>query len=88
MQPLFLVLFVKKLLFTNLPDEIDEARVRHELKNLGRIDQVRIFRDEGLYAPIAIVEVDLTDTQALAFTARVRRYWFGERLVSAFQLLR
>lgn len=79
---------MKKLLFTNLPDEIDEASVRHELKNLGYIGRVRIFRDEGLYAPIAVVEVDLTDTQALHFTARVRRYWFGDRLVSAFQLMR
>lgn len=78
----------KKLLFTNLPDEIDEARFRRELRNLGYIHRVRIFRDKGLYAPIAIVEIDLTHTQVLAFTARVRRYWFGQRLVSAFMLLR
>lgn len=78
---------MKKILLTGLGATATEAGIRAWLATYGLVCNVEFVRDGDAKAPVAIVEMDITDGQAAFIVSRIQRYWHDGSMVSARLLL-
>lgn len=78
---------MKKIIFTNLPRDINEDLVRKTLEHLGEIKEIHIIRDGDPNRSVVTVLANISDDQAFELTSQVKDYWFCGRLVSAYLIL-
>lgn len=64
-----------------------EAGMRSWLNGFGAVRDVTFVREGNPRAPVAIVEMDITDAQATFIVSRIQNYWHDGSLVSARLLL-
>jgi hypothetical protein len=74
---------MKKFLLTGLSRTVTEASIRLWLSGFGAVHKVDLVREVDPRAPVAVIEMDITDGQALHIVSRVSNYWYGGSLVSA-----
>jgi RNA recognition motif. (a.k.a. RRM, RBD, or RNP domain) len=78
---------MKKIIFTGLQPEVTEEAVRDSLEKVGPVRHVSIIRDGDPKAPVVIVEMDISDTQAYQLTTRVTDYWHDGHMINARLML-
>jgi len=79
---------MKKLVLSGLRATVTEADVGSWLSRFGPVGSVRFVREGDDQAPVAVVEMDLSDAEAFYLTSRLSRYWHDGSLVSATLLIR
>jgi hypothetical protein len=78
---------MKKIMFSGLGAAVTEAGLREALEKFGPVHSVTIYREGNEAAPVAVVEMDLSDVQAFQLTTRVTDIWHDGRMVNARLLL-
>jgi hypothetical protein len=74
---------MKKILLVGLSATATEAGIRSWLSGFGAVHQVSLVREGDAAAPLAIIEMHITDGQAFAIVSRISNYWHDGSLVSA-----
>jgi hypothetical protein len=77
---------MKKIMFSGLPPDVSEERVRSELARFGEVGHVSIIRDGDPDQPIVIVEIALDDDEAFNFAARIKDVWHEGHRINAWVL--
>lgn len=78
---------MKKIMFSGLPADISEEQIRSVLVKFGAIKQILIIKDGDPTQPMAIVEIDLSDSEAFNLTSRVTDIWHDGHRINAWLLL-
>ena len=78
---------MKKFLLMGLSPTVTEAGIRSWLNGFGPVCNVDVVRDGDADAPIAVVEMDISDGQAAFIVSRIQRYWHDGSLISARLLI-
>lgn len=60
-----------------------EAEVRTWLSGFGKVSHVDLIREGNVQAPVAVVDMDISDGQAFFVVSRISSYWHDGALVSA-----
>ncbi len=79
---------MEEILLMGLSPTTTEAEVRTWLSSFGPVLSVDIVREGDAKAPVAVVEMDITDAQAFRIVSRISNYWHDGSLVSARLLVR
>jgi hypothetical protein len=74
---------MKKIMLMGLSPTTTEDGVRSWLNGYGQVSHVDIVREGDDHAPIAVVEMDISDEQAFFVVSRISSYWHDGALVSA-----
>ena len=74
---------MKKILLMGLGVTATEAGVRSWLSGFGPVLNVAFVRDGDAQAPLAVVDMDITDGHAFFIVSRLSNYWHDGSLVSA-----
>ena len=77
---------MKKIILIGLRETATEADICSWLSGFGTVSNVELVRDGDVTAPVAVIEMDISDGLALNIVSRISRYWHGESLVSAYLL--
>jgi hypothetical protein len=77
----------KKILLMGLSATATESRIQTWLSGFGTVRKVDLVREGDATAPVAVVEMDITDGQAFFIVSRISRYWHDGSLVSALLLI-
>lgn len=78
---------MKKILLMGLSPTATEAGIRSWLNGFGPVRNVEFVREEDAKAPVAIVEMDITDGLAAFIVSRIQHYWHDGSLLSARLLI-
>jgi hypothetical protein len=78
---------MKKFLLTGLGAMANETGIRSWLNAYGPVCKVEFVREGDAKAPVALVEMDITDGQAANLVSRIQHYWHDGYLVSARSLI-
>ncbi len=78
---------MKKILLMGLHSTATEAGIRSWLNGFGPVCKVDVVRDGDTEAPVAVVEMDITEAQAAFIVTRIQRYWHDGALISARLLI-
>lgn len=73
----------KVLLLTGLDAASSEDRIREWIRQFGPVRHVEFVRDGDATAPIAVVEMDISEAQAFFIVSRISDYWHEGALISA-----
>jgi hypothetical protein len=74
---------MKKILLMGLSATATEAGIHSWLSGFGAVRKVDLVREGNATAPVAVIEMDITDAQAFLIVSRISSYWHGGSLVSA-----
>ena len=74
---------MKKILLIGLNTAATAAGVRSWLSGFGAVLRVDLVREGNAQAPVAVVEMDISDGQAFLIVSRINGYWHEGSLVSA-----
>lgn len=74
---------MKKILFTGVAADVNEARVRSKLEHLGPVHGVEIIRDGDSDHPMVLVTIDIPDDLAFQIVSRVSHFWHEGNLLTA-----
>jgi hypothetical protein len=74
---------MKKILLVGLSPTTTEAGIRSWLSAYGPVNHVDLVREGDVQAPLAVIEMDITDDQAFLIVSRISSYWHDGSLVSA-----
>jgi len=74
---------MKKILLMGLSATATEAGIRSWLSGFGAVRKVDLVREGDATAPVAVIEMDITDGQAFLIVSRISSYWHDGSLVSA-----
>jgi hypothetical protein len=74
---------MKKILLMGLSATATEAGVRSWLSGFGAVRNVDLVREGEATAPVAVIEMDITDGEAFLIVSRISSYWHDGSLVSA-----
>jgi len=74
---------MKKILFTGVAADVNEARVRAKLEHLGPVHAVEIVRDGDPDHPVVLVTIDIPDALAFQIVSRVSHFWHEGKLITA-----
>jgi len=74
---------MKKILLMGLGPNTTEDGVRSWLSGFGTVIDVELVREGDSTAPVALVQMDITDAEAFFIVSRVCNYWHDGSLVSA-----
>lgn len=74
---------MKKVLLMGLGAEATEAGVRTWLSSFGPVGNISFVREGDAKAPLALVEMDISDGQAFFLVSRISNYWHDGSLISA-----
>lgn len=77
----------KKILLTGLGPATTEGEIHSWLSGYGQVIHVDLVREGDAQAPIAVVEMDISDGQAFFVVSRISSYWHDGALVSARLLI-
>jgi hypothetical protein len=78
---------MKKILLMGLSPTATEAGIRSWLNGFGPVRNVDFVRDGDANAPLAVVEMDISDEQTFFILSRISSYWHDGALVSARLLI-
>lgn len=78
---------MKKILLIGLAPTATEAGIRSWLNGFGTVCNVALVREGNSMAPVAMVDIDISDAQATFIVSRIQNYWHDGSLVSAHLLL-
>lgn len=78
---------MKRLLITGVNPTSTPDALASWLTRFGPVIGVNIVRDGDARAPIAIVDMDISDAQASFIVSRIANYWHDGALVSASWLM-
>jgi hypothetical protein len=78
---------MKKILLMGLSPTTTESGIRSWLSGYGLVNHVDLLREGDDHAPIAVVEMDISDGQAFFVVSRIQSYWHDGSLVSARLLI-
>jgi hypothetical protein len=73
----------KVLLLTGLGATSTEDGVREWMRGFGPVRHVEFVRDGNPAAPVAVVEMEISEAQAFFIVSRISDYWHEGSLVSA-----
>ena len=73
---------MKKIMFSGIPADIDEPRLRQALECYGPITRISIVRDGDPKHPVAVVEMQITDQVAFDLTTRLTDIWHDGQHIS------
>lgn len=74
---------MKKILLMGLSPTVTEAGIRSWLSGFGAVRTVELVREGDAAAPVAVIEMDISDGQAFFIESRICNYWHDGSLVSA-----
>lgn len=74
---------MKKILLMGLNPTTTEAAVRSWLSSYGKVEHVDLVREGDSRAPVAVVDMEISDGQAFFVVSRISSYWHDGALVSA-----
>jgi hypothetical protein len=74
---------MKKILLMGLSATATEAAIHSWLSGFGAVREVNLVREGDATAPVAVIEMDITDGQAFLIVSRISSYWHDGSLVSA-----
>lgn len=74
---------MKKILLMGLGAKATEAGVRTWLSCFGPVRNVDLVREGDAKAPLALVEMDISDGQAFFLVSRISNYWHDGSLINA-----
>jgi hypothetical protein len=74
---------MKKILLMGLNAAATEAGVRSWLSGFGSVLNVDFVREGNAQAPVAVIEMDISDGQAFHIVSRISSYWHEGSVVSA-----
>jgi hypothetical protein len=77
---------MKKIMFSGLPTDISEEQIRSALAKFGAIKQIFIIKDGDPNQPVAVVEIDLNDSEAFDLASRVTDLWHDGHRINAWVL--
>jgi hypothetical protein len=78
---------MKKILLMGLSATATEADIRSWLNDFGAVHSVDLVREGDAMAPLAVIEMDITDGEAFFIVSRISGYWHDGSLVSASLLI-
>jgi len=68
-----------RVVVTGLPDDITEEQVKEALGKFAPVDAIKLHKDSG--APTAVIEMEMTPTQADKLVRRIEgRIYKGRKL--------
>lgn len=68
-----------RVVVTNLPDDVTEEAIRQALSDVAPVDKIKLHKESG--APTAVIEMEMTPTQADNLVRRLEgRIYHGKRL--------
>jgi hypothetical protein len=73
----------KKSLLMSLSAPASETGIRSLLNDFGSVRKVDLVREGDPTAPIAVVEMDVSNGQAFLIVSRISRHWHDGSLISA-----
>ncbi|HEX8989888.1 MAG TPA: hypothetical protein VF816_18155 [Rhodocyclaceae bacterium] len=73
----------KTILLTGLGRTATENGIRDWMRNFGPVVQVDFVRDGDASAPLAMVQMDVSEAEAFFIVSRISGYWHDGSLVSA-----
>ena len=74
---------MKKILLMGLTASATEAGIRSWLSGYGQVNHVDLVHEGDATAPVAVIEMDITDGQVFLIVSRISGYWHDGSLVSA-----
>lgn len=74
---------MKKIMLMGLSPTTTEDGVRTWLSGYGQVNHVDLIREGDAQAPLAVVEMNISDGQAFFVVSRIQSYWHDGSLVSA-----
>nr|WP_319563675.1 hypothetical protein [uncultured Rhodoferax sp.] len=77
---------MKKIILIGLSETDTVVGICSWLSGFGTVCNVELVRDGDVTAPVAVIEMDISDGLALHIVSRISRYWHGGSLVSAYLL--
>lgn len=77
---------MKRLLLSGVPADISEESIRTMLARFGQAKEILIVKDGDPGQPVAIVEIDLSDTEAFDLASRITDIWHDGRRVNIWTL--
>jgi hypothetical protein len=77
----------KTLLLTGLNAGSTEDGIREWMRRFGPVTHLKFVRDGNAAAPVALVEMQVSEAEAFAITSRISDYWHEGSLVSARLML-
>lgn len=81
------MVMTKKILIMGLRATATAAGIHSWLSGFGAVGKVDLVRDGEATAPLAVIEMDITDGQAALIVSRIQRYWHDGALISACLLV-
>jgi hypothetical protein len=73
----------EKILLMGLSATVTEAGIHAWLSSFGAVRKVDLVREGDATAPLAVIEMDITDGQAFLIVSRISRYWHAGSVISA-----
>lgn len=74
---------MKRILLIGLTATASEAGIRSLLSGFGAVRNVNLVREGDASAPLAVVEMDISDGQAFFIVSRLSNYWHDGSLINA-----
>jgi hypothetical protein len=74
---------MKKILLMGLSATATETGIHSWLSGFGAVRKVDLVREGDATAPVAVIEMDISDGQAFLIVSRISRYWHDGSMVSA-----
>ena len=78
---------MKKILLTGLNSDVTAEKLGEALSRFGEVIAVQIVRDGDPDAPIAIVQMNISDQQSHILTTRITDIWHAGQRVNARLIL-
>jgi len=74
---------MKKILLMGLSATATEAGIHSWLSGFGAVRKVYLVRDGEATAPVAVIEMEISDEQAFLIVSRISSYWHDGSMISA-----
>lgn len=77
----------KKILLMGLSATATETGIHSWLSGFGAVRKVNLVREGDATAPLAIIEMDISDGEAFLIVSRISSHWHDGSLISARLLI-
>ena len=71
-----------RIVIGNLPDDVSEESIREALKPFAPVDKIKLAKESG--TPSAVIEMEMTRTQAEALAQRIQGRLYEGRTLRAW----
>lgn len=78
---------MKTILLKGFDASVSGESVRSWMESFGPVHRVAIFREGNAAAPLAVVEMTISDPVVAYVTSRITSYWHQGRRISARRLV-